>query len=110
MVDGGYLGEFEQIVLLALARLEEDAYGVTIRKEIEDRSGRRVAIGALYTTLRRLEDKGLVRSSLAESTPVRGGRSKRYFRLTPRGVRALKRSRAILDRMWRGVGFEPEPL
>lgn len=97
------LGEFEQIVLLAIVRLTGDAYGTTIRREIESRTGRLVAIGALYTALERLERKGYVGSLLSDPTPQRGGRSKRYFTLRPAGVAALKRSRQALDRMWADV-------
>jgi PadR family transcriptional regulator PadR len=102
------LGEFEQIVLLAIVRLAADAYGTTIRREIEARTGRLVAIGALYTALDRLERKGYVGSSLSDPTPQRGGRSKRYFTLKAAGIAALKRSRQALDRMWADVS--PEAL
>ncbi len=98
-----YLGEFEQIVLLAIVRLEEDAYGVPIRREIEKRGGRQVTVGALYSTLDRLETKGYVSSWFAAPTPERGGRSRRYFRVEPAGVEALARAREVLDRMWKGV-------
>ena len=95
------LGEVEHLILLAIVRLGEGAYGVTIRHEIEERSGREVAIGALYTSLDRLERKGFVRSSLSEPTPERGGRSKRCYRLEALGERALQESavtaRRILD-------------
>ena len=97
------LGEFEQIVLLAIVRLEAEAYGTTIRREIEARTGRLVAIGALYTALERLERKGYVGSMLSDPTPQRGGRSKRFFMLKAAGVAALKRSRQALDRMWADV-------
>jgi PadR family transcriptional regulator, regulatory protein PadR len=98
-----YLGEFEQIVLLAVVRLGERAYGVPIRSEIETRTGRPVSVGALYSTLDRLESKGYVHSWFADATPQRGGRSKRYFRLLPEGAEALARSKSMLDRMWQGV-------
>ena len=100
------LGGFEQSVLLAIAHLGEDAYGVTIRQEIERRTGREVAIGALYTALDRAERKGLVRSRLSDPTPTRGGRSRRHYALRPAGTRALRESRALLDRMWDGL--EPD--
>jgi DNA-binding PadR family transcriptional regulator len=83
------LGEFEQIVLLAILRLDKDAYGVTIRSEIAKCTGREPAPGALYTTLDRMEEKGIVRSWLGEATPQRGGRAKRYFALTKTGHAAL---------------------
>ena len=79
------MGEFEQIVLLAILRVGEDAYGVTIRAEIELCTGRDPAPGALYTTLDRLEDKGFVTSRLGDPTPQRGGRAKRFFTVTPAG-------------------------
>jgi PadR family transcriptional regulator, regulatory protein PadR len=83
------LGEFEQVVLLAILRLGEDAYGVTIRTEIADRTRREPAPGALYTTLDRLETKGLVQSRLGDPTPQRGGRAKRYIKVTRRGRAAV---------------------
>jgi DNA-binding PadR family transcriptional regulator len=96
------LGEFEQALLLAVAPLGAAAYGVTIRQEIEARTGREVAVGAVYTSLRRLELKGYVKSTLADPTPERGGRAKRYFSLKPAGAAALRQSRARLDQMWQG--------
>jgi PadR family transcriptional regulator, regulatory protein PadR len=83
------LGEFEQTVLLAILRLPDQAYGVTIRLEIEQCTGREPAPGALYTTLDRLEEKGLVRSVLGDPTPERGGRAKRYFTVTGKGMKAV---------------------
>ena len=83
------LGEFEALVLAALLRLGDQAYGVAIRREIEDRTGRSPSIGAVYTTLHRLEGKGLVTSRLGEPTPERGGRAKRYFEARPEGREAL---------------------
>lgn len=100
--DGG-LGEFEQSVLLAIAHLGDAAYGVSVRHEIETRSGRVVSIGALYTAIDRLERKGYVRSTLSEPTPERGGRAKRFVRLTAAGAAALQRSRELMDRMWAGL-------
>ena len=97
------LGEFEQLILLAVARLDDDAYGVTIRHEIEERTGRDVAIGALYTALDRLERKGFVRSTMSAPTAERGGRSKRHFRMKPAGAAALRQSRERLARMWEGL-------
>ena len=96
------LGEFEQSALLAIAHLD-DAYGVTIRREIEDRTGRAVAVGALYTALDRLERKGYLRSSMSDPTPERGGRSKRHYKLRAAGEDALRRSRDLMKRMWRGL-------
>lgn len=97
------LGEFEQCLLIAIVHLGDEAYGVTIRHEIERRIGRDVAIGALYTSLDRLETKGYVRSVMSEPTAQRGGRSKRYFTLTGAGAGALREARARLDRMWKGL-------
>ena len=100
---GDYLGEFEQLVLLALVRLRDEAYGMTIRQEIEKRTGRQVSIGAAYATLDRLEEKGYVSSHVADPSPQRGGRAKRYFRLTVSGAEALNRSRRAIDAMWAGL-------
>jgi DNA-binding PadR family transcriptional regulator len=97
------LGEFEQAILLATLHLGEDAYGVTIRREIESRTGRSVAVGALYTALDRLERKGFVRSTTSEPTRQRGGRSKRHVTICPPGVAALERSRDMMQRMWAGL-------
>ena len=97
------LGEFEQSVLLAIVHVKDDAYGVTIRREIESRTGRSIAVGALYTALDRLERKGYVRSVSSDPTPQRGGRSKRYFTLMPAGAAALERSREMMQRMWAGL-------
>jgi PadR family transcriptional regulator, regulatory protein PadR len=100
------LGEFEQIVLLAVVRLGDNAYGVPIRREIEQRGGRGTSVGALYSTLDRLQAKGYVHSRFADPTPLRGGRSKRYFGVTPLGVEALSRSKNVLDRMWQGLRLQ----
>ena len=97
------LGEFEQLVLLAVARLDEEGYGTTIRRELERRAGRAVTVGALYATLERLELKGLVRTREGEPTARRGGRAKRYYALTASGVGALQDARRALDRMWEGL-------
>lgn len=97
------LGEFEQLVLLAIVHQDEDAYGVTIRREIERRTRRTVAVGALYTALDRLEAKGLVRSAMSLPTAERGGRSKRVFKVTSAGQKALVRSRETMSRMWAGL-------
>jgi DNA-binding PadR family transcriptional regulator len=104
-----YLSELELHVLLAVQRLEDDAYGGSIRREIEARSGRRVWVGPLYTTLARLDDQRLVTAQDGEPLPVRGGRSRRYYRLTAAGSRSLRDSLAMLDRMREGVTLRPEP-
>jgi DNA-binding PadR family transcriptional regulator len=98
-----YLGEFEQLVLLALARLGDDAYGVTIRQTLVERAGRRASFGAIYSTIRRLEAKGLVRSFKGEPEAVRGGRAKKHVVLTARGRTAMKQSHAAIVRMADGV-------
>ena|SRR5437868_5728189 len=97
------LGGFELQVLLAIMRLGEDAYGVPIADTIEAASGREVAAGSIYMTLDRLERKGLVTSRLGESTPERGGRAKTYFRITGKGVRAVRQTQHTLVRLWSGV-------
>jgi DNA-binding PadR family transcriptional regulator len=89
MADDRRLGRFEEIVLRALVRLREKAYGVPIRREIAERTGREVSFGAVYTSLDRLQRKGYVSSRLGEATPERGGRAKRYFRIEAPGKRAL---------------------
>ena len=106
MVKSPTLGEFEQSALLAIAHLAGNAYGVTIRREIEARTGRTVAVGALYTALDRLERKGLASSRMSDPTPERGGRSKRHYALRPAGVTALREARARLDRMWAGLEID----
>jgi DNA-binding PadR family transcriptional regulator len=105
MKDRDYLGEFEHIVLLALLRLEDRAYGVTVRQEIEFRAQREVSIGAVYATLDRLEGKGYVTSHRGDPTPERGGRSKRFFRVTADGVEAVSRTHRALQRMTEGLGL-----
>ena len=97
------LGEFEQMVLLAIMRQGEEAYGVTIRAELKTCTGREPAPGALYTTLDRLEDKGLVRSRLGDPTPQRGGRAKRYFQVTGAGVRAVTHALRSYQRLSQGL-------
>jgi len=98
-----FLGEFEQMVLMAVLRLGDEAYAVTIREEIERRTGRVVSRGAIYITLDRLEKKGYLESWLADPTPERGGRAKRFHRVSASGATALRRSRAALDKMWQGL-------
>lgn len=98
-----YLGEFEQIVLMALLRLRGNAYGMTIRREILDRTGRDASIGAVYATLDRLERKGFVISRMGEATRERGGRAKRYFEITVAGTTALRKSWCVTDRMRDGL-------
>jgi PadR family transcriptional regulator, regulatory protein PadR len=103
MSNRDYLGEFEHIVVLALLRLSDQAYGVTVRQEIEVRTGREISIGAVYATLVRLETKGFVHSYLGDPTPERGGRSKRFFRVTAKGLAAVNRTHRALQSMADGL-------
>jgi PadR family transcriptional regulator len=103
MPKGSYLGEFEQYVLAAVLRLRDNAYGVTIRREIVERTGRDVAFGAVYATLDRLQAKGYVSSHLGEATRERGGKAKRYFEIQAPGVRALEDSWRMTDAMSEGL-------
>src|SRR5688500_8745637 len=98
-----YLGEFEQIVLLAIVRLGDEAYAIPVREEIAARTGRSVARGALYTALDRLEAKGCLTSTMSEPLAARGGRSRRYYAVTPAGLSALRASRAALLKLWNGI-------
>lgn len=98
-----HIGDFELMVMLVLLRLGESAYGVPISREIERQCGREVALGSVYATLERLQEKGLVSSDLGEPTPERGGRAKRYFRLTRKGLREVRETRQALIRLWRGL-------
>jgi DNA-binding PadR family transcriptional regulator len=107
MAKGDYLGEFEIIVLGAVLRLGDDAYGVSIRREIERRIRRPATIGAVYATLDRLEEKKLVTFAVSDPRPVPGGRARKFFRLTAAGARALSRSRRALGLMFEGL--DPEP-
>jgi PadR family transcriptional regulator PadR len=99
----GYLGELELMVLLAIVRLEDAAYGVPISKELLVLAGREVALGSIYAALERLARKGLVTSLVGEPTSERGGRAKRYFRATPAGLQALKVTRTALTELWSGI-------
>jgi PadR family transcriptional regulator, regulatory protein PadR len=99
----GYLGEMELMVLLAVVRLGNDAYGVPISRELLSLAGREVALGSIYAALDRLEQKRLVASSLGDPTPERGGRAKRYFRVTPAGLKALRKTRSALVNLWSGL-------
>src|SRR5258708_11209551 len=97
------LGSFEQAVLLAIVRLGEGAYGRAILNEVQERMEREVAAGAVHATLVRMESKSLITSSLGPGTPVRGGRARRFYRLQPKGARALNDARAAVDNLWRGL-------
>jgi len=98
-----YLGEFEQMVLLSIMRLGERAYGLAVRDELETVAGRMPSSGSLYTTLDRMEKKGLLESSAGEVTQERGGRPRRYVRITPAGHALLARSRTTLMALWDGL-------
>ena len=99
------LGEFEYLMLTAVARLGDGAYGVAIRQEIEDATGRPCSLGALYTTIDRLEQKGLVKTSMGDPTPQRGGRPKRMVRITPKGAQAASEFYNAVMRVSRGVAW-----
>lgn len=98
-----FLGEFEQMVMLAILHLEDGAYTVRIREQIMERTGRSVSRGALYTTLERLEEKGGLASKLGDPTPVRGGRPKRFWKVTRQGLAQLRHSREAMENMSRGL-------
>ena len=97
-------GGLELAALLVVARLGQNAYGLEVRRELNERSGREYAVGAIYTTLARLEDKGFLSSHLSDPLPVRGGRSRRHFALTGAGQRALRDAERNAATMWSGVG------
>lgn len=96
----GYIGEFEELVLLTIAALGESAYGVSIKEDIEHRTDRAVSIGALHSTITRLEEKGFIKSRMGEPTQERGGRRKRYFQLTNKGKAVLRHVKALRDELW----------
>jgi PadR family transcriptional regulator PadR len=104
------LGAFEQAVLLAIVRLGEDAYGRAILQEVQTRTERDVAAGAVHATLERLEKKRLIASRLGPGTPIRDGRVRRFYRLQPAGVRALNEARAAVDNLWRGLRWPLKAL
>jgi PadR family transcriptional regulator, regulatory protein PadR len=99
----GHFGEWELMVLLVLMRLGEDAYGVPICREIEAQTGREVPVGSVYAALERLEEKGFVSSELGKPTAERGGRAKKYFRITTNGVREVRRTQRALRNLWNGL-------
>lgn len=103
MPKGRHLAEFEQYVMLSLLRLGDEAYGAAVRRDIESATGRPVSIGAVYATLGRLADKGLVESWLSEPEPVPGGRARKVFRLTAGGDEALRHTVRMLGRMMQGL-------
>src|SRR5580698_1465298 len=98
-----YLGELELMLLLAVIQLGDDAYGVPISRELEAYRGRDVSVGSIYAALERLETKGLVASSLGDPTPERGGKAKRYFRITKEGLRQIHETRRVLSKLWHAL-------
>ena len=103
------LGTLELAALLAVSRLGEDAYGLAVRQDLGERAGRDYSIGAIYTTLQRLEDKKLLMSRASEPLPVRGGRSRRLFRITAAGARAIRDAERQAASMWEGVRTHIRP-
>jgi len=103
MGDSG-LGRFEHLLLLAVARLGDNAYGMTIRQELAEHTGREIAVGAIYTALARLETRGFVKSKLGDPTPERGGRAKRFYRVLPAGTKAVAKAETALLNLSRAIG------
>ena len=103
----GHAGEFEMLLMLAVMRLGDDAYGVTIREELENETSRTLTLGTVYKTLGRLEDKGCLLSRTSEPVAERGGRRKKLYELTPSGLEAVRRSLADLRNLARGLDLEP---
>jgi len=103
MRKGEYLGNFDLMLWLALLRLGDDAYGVTIAQELEQHTGREVVIASVYARLESLQERGLVTSTLGDPTPERGGRAKRYFSITGAGIREIRNARRALMSMWKGL-------
>jgi PadR family transcriptional regulator PadR len=103
------LGTLELAALLTVARLAEDAYGLAVRRDLADRLGRDYSVGAVYTTLQRLEDKGFLKSRASDPLPIRGGRSRRHFMLTSAGQRALRQAERRAASLWAGLGSPIRP-
>jgi DNA-binding PadR family transcriptional regulator len=103
MTNRSYLGEFELMLLLAVLHLGEEAYGVPISSELERNRGRSVSVGSVYAALERMEAKGLIVSDLGDPTPERGGKAKRYFRITKEGLRQIHETRRVLTKMWQAL-------
>ena len=103
MTDRSYLGELELMLLLAVIHLGDEAYGVPISRELEKHRGKDVAVGSVYAALERLEAKGLVTSTLGDPTPERGGKAKRFFRITKEGLRQVHETRRVLTRLWHTI-------
>jgi len=105
--DRSWLNDFEQLLMLAVVRLADDAYGMRIRHLIEDRAGREVPIASIYAALERLERRGCLSSRMADPTPERGGRAKKHFAVTQHGSELLQAERSSFERMWEGVQLHP---
>ena len=103
MTERGYLGEFELMLLLAIIQLGDEAYGVPIARELEQHRGREVSVGSVYAALERLESKCLIESSLGDPTPERGGKAKRYFKITKEGLRQVRETRRVLTSLWKTI-------
>lgn len=103
MREHSYLSEFELILLLTILRLDDDAYGVPLSRELSQLRGKEVSVGSVYAALDRLELKGLITSSLGESSPERGGRAKRYFRVTEEGLLSVQETRRVLNKLWKAL-------
>jgi PadR family transcriptional regulator PadR len=110
MNEHSYLGEFELMVLLTIIHLGDQAYGVPLSRELARRRGRDVSVGSVYAALDRLEAKDMIISSLGESTPERGGRAKRYFRVTKQGLRSAHATRSVLSKLWKSLPSPGEEL
>jgi PadR family transcriptional regulator PadR len=110
MREHSYLGEFELMILLTIIRLGDDVYGVPLSKELAVMRGRDVSVASVYAALDRLELKGLIASSLGESTPERGGRAKRYFHVTEQGLRSVRETRRVLSKLWKSLPSTGEGL
>jgi PadR family transcriptional regulator PadR len=103
MAERTYLGELELMIVLTVVKLGDEAYGVPISREIEKQLDREVSLGSVYAALERLAARGLVTSRLGDSTPERGGKAKRYFRVTKSGLRQIQETRRVLQEMWRSL-------
>jgi PadR family transcriptional regulator PadR len=110
MREHNFLGEFEMMILLTILHLGEDAYGVPLSRELARIRNREVSVASVYAALDRLEIKGLITSSLGEPTPERGGRAKRYFRVTKEGLRSVHATRNILNKLWKSIPKTGEDL
>jgi PadR family transcriptional regulator, regulatory protein PadR len=98
-----YLGNFELMVLLAVLRVGDNAYGVLISRQLEEQSGQEITVASVYAALQRMEEKGLVTSWLGDPTPERGGRAKRFFKVTAKGLREIRSTQRALQNLWAGV-------